>query len=138
MVHSVDCDLHIVADHARATPRSSLDLNQIPDGRYPIIDRAAPQNGTDTPRTVDRKAGLPSKGGMLNGLMSSFAAFLAAGVRPPTRLAKAITLVLMLKLLAIAGASIFLFSINERPTADPGAVSRLIGPSTPSLNEGRR
>jgi hypothetical protein len=75
---------------------------------------------------------------MLNGLMSSFAAFLAAGVRPPTRLAKAITLVLMLKLLAIAGAGIFLFSINERPTADPGAVSRLIGPSTPSLNEGRR
>ena len=75
---------------------------------------------------------------MLNGLMSSFTAFLAAGVRPPTRLAKAIRVVLMLKLLAIAGASIFLFSINERPTVDPGAVSRLIGPSTPSLNEGRR
>ena len=121
-------------------PRSSLDLNQIPDGRYPIFDRTALQNGADTPCTVDRKAGLPSKkkGAMLNGLMSSFAAFLAAGVRPPTQLAKAITLVLMLKLLAIAGASIFLFSINERPTVDPGAVSRLIGPSTPSLNEGRR
>jgi hypothetical protein len=46
-------------------------------------------------------------------------------------------LVLTLKLLAIAAASILLFSINERPTVDPGAVSRLIGPS-PSLNEGGR
>ena len=75
---------------------------------------------------------------MLNVVVSSLAAFLAAGVRPPTPLAKAIMLVLLLKLSAIAGASIFLFSINERPTVDPGAVSRLIGPSTPSVSEGRR
>lgn len=46
-------------------------------------------------------------------------------------------LVLTLKLLAIAAASIFLFSTSERPSVDPGAVSRLIGPS-PSLNEGGR
>ena len=72
----------------------------------------------------------------MNAVISSFAAFLAAAVRPPTPLAKAIMLVLTLKLLAIAAASIFLFSINERPTVDPGAVSRLIGPS-PSPNEGR-
>ena len=73
----------------------------------------------------------------MNAVISSLAAFLAAGVRPPTPLAKAIMLVLAFKLLAIAAASIFLFSINERPTVDPGAVSRLIGPS-PSLNEGGR
>jgi hypothetical protein len=84
-------------------------------------------------------ARLPSKsrGEILNAVISSLAAFLAAGARPPTPLAKAIMLVLTLKLLAIAAASIFLFSTNERPTVDPGAVSRLIGPS-PSLNEGGR
>jgi hypothetical protein len=72
----------------------------------------------------------------VNAIISSLAAFLAAGVRPPTALAKAIMLVLALKLLAITAASIFLFSSNERPAVDPGAISRLIGPS--SLNEGRR
>jgi hypothetical protein len=76
--------------------------------------------------------------GMLNAVVSSLAAFLVAGARPPTPLAKAITLVLMFKLLAIACASIFLFSINKQPTVDPGAISRLIGPSAPSLDEGKR
>jgi hypothetical protein len=75
---------------------------------------------------------------MLSAVISSLAAFLAAGARPPTPLAKAITLVLTIKLLAIAGASIFLFSINKQPIVDPGAVSRLLGPSMPSLDEGRR
>jgi len=75
---------------------------------------------------------------MMSAVMSSLAAFFAAGARPPTPLAKAIMLVLTLKLLAIAGASIFLFSINKQPAIDPGAVSRLIGPSTLSLDEGRR
>jgi hypothetical protein len=70
--------------------------------------------------------------------MSSLAAFLAAGVRPPTPLAKALTLVLTFKLLAIAGTSVFLFLINKQPTVDSATVSRLIGPSTPSLDEGRR
>jgi hypothetical protein len=74
----------------------------------------------------------------LNAITSSLAAFVAAGVRPRTPLAKAIMLVLTLKLLAMAGASIFLFSANERPIVDPAGVSRLIGPSTPSLDERRR
>jgi hypothetical protein len=85
-----------------------------------------------------RSVGCRKAGRTLNAVMSSLAAFLAAGVRPPTPLAKAIMLVLTLKLLAIAAASIFLFSINERPTVDSSAVSQLIGPSTPLSNEGRR
>ena len=90
----------------------------------------------NTPRVVERSPSAVRKPGKkLNAVISSLAAFLAAGVRPPTPLAKAIMLVLTLKLLAIAAASIFL-SINEGPTVDPGAVSRLIGPS-PSPNEGR-
>jgi hypothetical protein len=88
---------------------------------------------------VDEKPVCPQEvEGMLNAVISSLAAFVAAGVRPPTPLAKAITLVLTFKLLAVAGASIFLFSINKQPTVDPGAVSRLIGPSMPSLGERRR
>lgn len=70
-------------------------------------------------------------------VLSSLAAYLAAGVRPATPLAKAIVLVLMVKLMAIAGAGVFLFSSNERPVVDQNAVSRLIGPSVSSANEGR-
>jgi hypothetical protein len=78
-----------------------------------------------------------SAGEILNAVMSSFAAFLAAGVRPPTPLAKAIMLVLVLKLLAITAAGIFLSSRNQRPTVDSTAISKLIGPS-PSPHERRR
>lgn len=86
---------------------------------------------------VDSPSALQKPGEILNAVISSLAAFLAAGVRPPTPLAKAIMLVLTLKLLAIVAASIFLFSTNERLSVDPGAISRLIGPA-PSLNEGGR
>ena len=95
-------------------------------------------NGTEAIRRADgRPVCRQEPGAMLNAVMSSLAAFLAAGVRPPTPLAKAITLVLVLKLLAITGASIALLSIKRSPI-DPGAVARLIGPSTPSPDEGRR
>ena len=77
---------------------------------------------------VRSSSAVQKRGEVLNAVISSLAAFLAAGVRPPTPLAKAIMLVLTLKLLAITAASIFLFSINERPTVDSDAVSRLIGP----------
>jgi hypothetical protein len=62
----------------------------------------------------------------LNAVLSSLAAYLAAGVRPPTPLAKAIVLVLVVKLMAIVGAGVFLFS--SRGVVDSTAVSRLIGP----------
>jgi hypothetical protein len=53
-------------------------------------------------------------------------------VRPPTPLAKAIMVVLVIKLVAIAGIGVFLASDGRRPVVDPIAVSRLIGPSTPT------
>jgi hypothetical protein len=73
----------------------------------------------------------------MNAVLSSLAAFFAAGARPPTPLAKAIVLVLVVKLMAIAGAGIFLFSSSGRLVVDSNAVSRLIGPSVSSANEGR-
>jgi hypothetical protein len=77
------------------------------------------------------------RGPTLNAVLSSLSAYLAAGVRPQTPLAKAIALVLVVKLVAIAGASVFLFSSSGRPVVDSTAVSRLIGPSMSSANEGR-
>lgn len=71
---------------------------------------------------------LSCEGPILNAVLSSLAAYLAAGVRPPTPLAKAIVLVLVVKLMAIVGAGVFLFSSRGLPVVDSNAVSRLIGP----------
>jgi hypothetical protein len=65
----------------------------------------------------------------LKALLSSFAAFVAAGVRPQTPLAKAIVLMLVIKLLAITGIGIFMGQQGGRLFVDAVAVSRLIGPS---------
>jgi hypothetical protein len=66
----------------------------------------------------------------MNAILSSLAAFLAAGARPPTPLAKAIVLVLVVKLMAIAAIGVFLSSTG-RMVVDSITVSRLIGPSLP-------
>jgi hypothetical protein len=65
----------------------------------------------------------------MNAVLSSLAAFLAAGARPPTPLAKAVVLVLVVKLMAIAAIGIFLFSSTGRVAVDSITVSHLIGPS---------
>jgi hypothetical protein len=73
----------------------------------------------------------------LNVVLSSLSAYLAAVVRPPTPLAKAIVLVLVVKLVVITGAGVFLFSSSGRLVVDSNAVSRLIGPSVSPEQEGR-
>ena len=72
----------------------------------------------------------------MNAVLSSLAAFLAAGARPPTPLARAIVLVLVVKLMAIAAIGVFLFPNSGRMVVDSTRVSRLIGPSVPLPNEG--
>jgi hypothetical protein len=64
----------------------------------------------------------------LNAVLSSIVAFLAAGVRPPTPLAKAVRLVLAIKLVAIAAIGVVMVAGDGRPAVDAGAVGRLIGP----------
>jgi hypothetical protein len=64
----------------------------------------------------------------VNAILSSFAAFLAAGVRPRTPLAQAIRLVLVIKLIAIGGIGLLMLAGSERAVVDPIAVARLIGP----------
>jgi hypothetical protein len=65
----------------------------------------------------------------LRAIFSSLTAFVSAGVRPATPLAKAIVLVLILKLIGIAGIKVFMFPDNAQPVADAAAVARLVGPS---------
>jgi hypothetical protein len=72
----------------------------------------------------------------MNAVLSSLAAFLAAGARPPTPLAKAIVLVLVVKLMALAAIGVFLCSSSGRMVVDSTRVSRLIGPSVPLPNAG--
>lgn len=74
----------------------------------------------------------------MNAILSSLGAFLAAGVQPQTPLAKAIMLVLVIKLIAIAGIGVFIKSGSGRPVVDSIAVSRLISPSVPLPSEGGR
>ena len=64
--------------------------------------------------------------------MSSLAAFLAAGLRPRSPLAKAIVLVLALKLIGIAGMKVFMFPDSAQPTVDANTMARVVGVSAPA------
>jgi hypothetical protein len=65
----------------------------------------------------------------LRAIFSSLMAFVFAGIRPATPLAKAIILVLVLKLIGIASIKLFMFPDNAQPAADTAAIARLVGPS---------
>jgi hypothetical protein len=79
--------------------------------------------------------GVSCEGYPLNATLSSLAAFLAAGMRPRTPLAKAIVLVLVIKLIAIAVMGAFMLPNSGRPVVDTITVLRLIGPSVSLPNE---
>jgi hypothetical protein len=67
----------------------------------------------------------------LGAILSSLAAFIAAGAKPRTPLAKAIVLVLLIKLIAIAGIKVFMFPESTQLVVDATAMARAIGPSAP-------
>lgn len=69
------------------------------------------------------------KGHPVRAILSSLIAFLAAGARPSTPLAKAIVLVLVIKLIAISGIKAFMFPESTQPVVDATAMARVIGPS---------
>ena len=71
--------------------------------------------------------GFSCGGHPLNAVLSSIIAFLAAGVRPPTPFAKAIRLVLAIKLVAIAVIGVIMVA-SGGSAVDATAVSHLIGP----------
>ena len=65
----------------------------------------------------------------MRAIFSSLMAFVSAGIRPATPLAKAIMLVLALKLIGIVSIKLFMFPDNAQPAADAAAIARLVGPS---------
>jgi hypothetical protein len=70
-----------------------------------------------------------SRGVPMSAIFSSLAAFVAAGFRPQTALAKAIVLVLLLKLVGIVAIKLIMFPDNARPAADSASIERVLGPS---------
>jgi hypothetical protein len=64
----------------------------------------------------------------LSAIFSSLAAFVAAGARPPTPLARAIVLVLVLKLIGLVGIKLIMFPDSVQPVIDAAAMTRAIGP----------
>ena len=65
-------------------------------------------------------------------IVSSLAAFLAAGLWPRTPLAKAIVFILVVKLIGIVGMKTFMFPESAQPVVDANAMARLVGVSAPA------
>ena len=63
----------------------------------------------------------------MRAIGSSLAAFLASGLRPRPPLAKAIVLVLIIKLIGIAGIKVFMFPDSAQPVIDANAMARVVG-----------
>jgi hypothetical protein len=65
----------------------------------------------------------------LNAVVASFAAFVAAAVRPQTPLAKAIMAVLLVKLIALTGIGVFMLAGRAPAPVGPAGMEHLIGPT---------
>jgi hypothetical protein len=68
----------------------------------------------------------------VSALVSSFTAFLKAGVRPRTPLARAIVVALVIKLCVVVTMRIFLFGADQRPVVDEASMDRLFAPHAQS------
>ena len=63
----------------------------------------------------------------MRAILSSMGAFVAAGLRPRTPLAKAIVFVLVIKLIGIASIKVFGFPGSTQPRVDASAMAQVIG-----------
>ena len=63
-------------------------------------------------------------------VLASLAAFIGAGLRPRTVLARAIVIVLAAKLIAVAGMMAYQHFADQK-VVDAAAVSHLLGPAPP-------
>jgi hypothetical protein len=67
---------------------------------------------------------------MWRPIVSSIGAFLRAGTRPPTVLARAIVIVLAVKLIAVMAMMAYQHFADHSALVDATAISRLLGPSS--------
>jgi len=63
----------------------------------------------------------------LRAIFAPLAAFISAGIRPRTPLARALVFVLILKLIGIAGIRVFMFPDGAQPVVDGTAMARAMG-----------
>ena len=71
-----------------------------------------------------------NRGAVGHALLSTFADFFAAAVRPSTPLARAVVLALVVKLCVVVAMRVFLFGGEGRQPADTAAVRHLLlGPA---------
>ncbi|HEX4410928.1 MAG TPA: hypothetical protein VH206_19335 [Xanthobacteraceae bacterium] len=63
----------------------------------------------------------------MRAVLSSIVAFMSAAVRPRTPLAKAIVVVLVIKLIGLAGIKTFLFPQSDEPAVTPETMMQVIG-----------
>ena len=85
---------------------------------------------TRTPPANSRGADV-SGAYILSAIAASLAAFVAVGLRPRTPFAKAIVLILVIKLIGIAGIKMFMFPDGAQPIVDAAAMAQAIGPVIP-------
>ena len=64
-------------------------------------------------------------------VLASLAAFIGAGLRPQSPLARAIVVVLAIKLVAVVTMMIAQSFVLPHTAADAAAISHLLGPSSP-------
>jgi hypothetical protein len=70
--------------------------------------------------------------GPLRAILVSLSAFAAAALRPRTPLAKAIMLVLLIKLIGVTAMRIYLTAASVEPTVDAATMARVIGVASPA------
>jgi hypothetical protein len=68
----------------------------------------------------------------LGAIFASLSAFVAAGLRPRTPLAKAIVLVLLIKLIGVTAVRIYMAADHVEPAVDASAMARVIGVVAPA------
>ena len=68
-------------------------------------------------------------------LLSAFAGFVSAGLRPRTALSKTIVVALAIKLCVVVAMRIFLFSGDDRPRIDSDAAERRLLGAGPVVSE---
>jgi hypothetical protein len=62
-------------------------------------------------------------------------AFAAAGLRPRTLMAKAVVLVLLIKLIGVTAMQIYLVADDAKPAVDAGRMARVLGVATPAQTQ---
>lgn len=67
----------------------------------------------------------------MRAVLASLGAFAAAGLRPRTPLAKAIMLILLIKLIGVTAMRVYLTAENVEPAVDAATMARVIGIAVP-------